>query len=375
MKRIKVLHLTSSPRGIGGVERLLLDMAGHYDSSKFEVSHCNLFCEEDGNGIFAKALKATGLRYFAIKGRRWFELPFILAALWRILGREQIDILHLHMLHATILGGLAAAFRPRVRTMVTRHYTSILIRNRALRSLDRFFTRRADSVIAISEYVKNDLIGSGIDHGKITVIFNGTDIARLDRAAKDNDTEAFAGSPLIGSVGSLTKRKGHEFLLRAMPEVLSQFPDAHLAIVGEGPEQERLLEVIDELGINANVELVGFRPNVAPFLGTLDIYVHPSLLEPFGIAILEAMTARKCVIACAVEGVPELISEGETGFLVPPADPDQLAKALCHALSEPDRCRRMGEAGRRRVVDEFSIERTVRLYETLYPSSCSPKKT
>ncbi len=98
----------------------------------------------------------------------------------------------------------------------------------------------------------------------------------------------------------------------------------------------------------------------------LNLYVHPSVLEPFGIAILEAMASRKCVVASRVEGIPEIIVEGETGFLAEPEDPGQLAQVICNALADETKLQQMGESGRRRVEDIFSIEATVRAYQNLY---------
>lgn len=366
MKKIKILHLTSSPRGIGGVERLLLDMAGKYDASRFDVAHCNLFCSERGTGAFSQALKDTGARYFEIKGRKWFELPQIFFRLVSILRAERFDVLHLHMLHATILGGFTAIFAPKTKVVVTRHYTVALVNKPLLKWLDTFFTKRADRVAAISDYVKRDLMKNGVNPEAIRVVHNGTDIDAFDRAASDADFPRNEKTFLIGTVGSLTPRKGHEHLIRALPLILRENPDCELVVVGEGPEMPHLQALGTNLRLESKIRFAGFRKDVPQILKTFDLYVHPSLFEPFGIAILEAMAARKCVVATAVEGVPELIVNGVAGYLVPPADPQMLAEVINKAISDAGRLSRSGEEGRKRVEENFSIAKTVCGYQRLY---------
>jgi len=366
MKKIKVLHLTSSPRGIGGVERLLLDMAGKYDALTFDVGHCNLFCADLGTGEFSQALKDTGARYFEIKGRKWFELPRILFRLITLLRAERFDVLHLHMLHATILGGFAAIFVPKTKVVVTRHYTVALVNKPLLKWLDIFFTKRADRVAAISDYVKRDLMKNGVNPEAISIVHNGTDIDAFDRAAGDADFPRKEKAFLMGTVGSLTHRKGHEHLIRALPLILRENPACELVVVGEGPELPHLQALSTELRLENKIRFAGFRKDIPQILRSFDLYVHPSLFEPFGIAILEAMAARKCVVATAVEGVTEIVVDGKTGHLVPPADADRLAEAINEAISDAGRLSRSGEEGRKRVEENFSIAKTVSGYQRLY---------
>lgn len=366
MDKIKVLHVTSTPRGIGGVERLLLDMARHYDLTRFSVAHCNLFDQAGGAGLFPTALRATGLPYFQIDGHRWYDLPKILRDLSSLIRRENFDVVHLHMVHATILGGLVGRSSPRSHVVVTKHYTYDLVDSVGPRLLDRLFTNRADAVAAVSHHVARDLLGHGAPEAKITVIHNGTDLDSFDRrAAEPLHQLGSRRGLLIGCLGSLHPRKGHQYLIRAMPHVLVEFPNVHLVVWGEGSERKRLEQLSSRLNAEHAVTFAGFAANVPAALRQIHLFVHPSVGEAFGIAILEAMAAGKAVVATDVQGIPEIVAHGVTGLLVPP-DPIAIAQALCRLLKNAHEREKMGRAARVRVAQQFDIRKTVRSYEQLY---------
>ena len=367
MRKIKILHLTSTPHGIGGVERLLLDMAAHYDRDRFSVAHCNLFDETGGEGPFPTALRATGLPCFEIEGRRWNDVPRLVRELVRLIRREQIDVLHLHMVHATIVGGLTAWLLNPARVVLSKHYQYAMLSGRFARLLDRTFTNRAEAVAAVSQCVQRDLVRHGMAPGRTRVIYNGIDLKMFDRrAAEKTPLARDGGGPLLACLGSLHPVKGQEFLLRAMPDILRQHPGARLFLIGEGRERARLEQMRESLGIRDVVMMPGFQRNVPAILPQIDLCVHPSVDEAFGLVLLEAMAAGKAVVATSVGGIPEIVAEGRTGLLVPPRDPAALARAVCTVLADPEQRANMGAAGRARVEQEFTIQKTMRDYETLY---------
>jgi glycosyltransferase involved in cell wall biosynthesis len=156
-----------------------------------------------------------------------------------------------------------------------------------------------------------------------------------------------------------------------MPGLLVEFPRTRLIIVGEGSERVRLQELVTSLGLDKHVTLAGFRTDVPELLQRMDVYVQPSLHESFGIVLLEAMAAGLPVVASEVEGIPEIVADGETGYLVPVGDSEALANAVRSLLRDTELRRKMGETGRRRVAKEFDIKKTVRSYEQLYEELCS----
>lgn len=132
MKKIKVLHLTSTPKGLGGAEKLLIDMADKYDRSRFEVSYCNLFSEDPANSLFEAALQKKGVVVHSISGKRLFDIPSVVFGLRKLIVQEGFDILHTHLLHATIIGAAVASTIHRLKVVVTKHYTQDLISDRKI---------------------------------------------------------------------------------------------------------------------------------------------------------------------------------------------------------------------------------------------------
>ncbi|MBX3289129.1 MAG: hypothetical protein KF855_07255 [Acidobacteria bacterium] len=132
MKRIKVLHLTSTPKGLGGAEKLLIDMADKYDPDLFDVSYCNIFSEDPVNGIFERSLRSKGVNVHSFSGKSIFSLPSLILRLRKLIVQNNIDILHSHLLHATIIGAAVASTIPSLKVAVTKHYTEDLVSDRKL---------------------------------------------------------------------------------------------------------------------------------------------------------------------------------------------------------------------------------------------------
>ncbi len=369
---LRVLQLTSSPWGIGGVERLLLDSAGRFDRDRFEISYCNLFDEKDGNGEFSGGLRQRGAPYFHIPGCRYRDLPGIVLRLASLLRREKIQVLQVQMLHATIVGVVAARLARVPVVLVNRQYTDEGYDNHGalIRKLDLSLTQTANHVTTCSAQVRDTILSqTTLPPERVGVIHNGIDLAAFDAAAR-------AGSPfwdrswengiLLGTAGSLNPRKGHADLLHALARVLKVRPDVRLVIVGEGRERARLEALADRLGIRSKVLLAGFQMDVATLMQHLTFYVHPSRHEPFGISLIEAMGARKAIVASAVGGIPDIVVDGQTGLLVPPSDPESLAEAILRLIREPEAAQRMGERGRARVEECFTISTVVDRYQELF---------
>lgn len=358
---MKILHVTSTRYGIGGVERLLLDLSDKYDPADAEFIYANLFDDANGAGAFPTDIKRRGLEYVQIDGHGMSDAPSMASKLRRVIRENSVDIVHLHMMKATIVGWLATR-RLGVPTVVTRHYTQKLIAKHPapIRWLDKAALRGVDRIISISASVRDDMIAGGIAPEKIVVVHNGLDIEAFDRQAASGDKiERWPGKFVIGTVGSLTKRKGHRFLVEGFARIADRLPNAQVVIVGEGPERQDLERLAADMGVADRVVLHGFESNIPALLRQFDVYVHPATDEPFGIAVLEAMAAEKPVIATAVDGVPEIVTDGITGRLVPAEDPDAIAAALVGEIPGAERVRK-------EVEDRFSITRTAEGYLETY---------
>lgn len=243
-------------------------------------------------------------------------------------------------------------------------------RKRWHRTLDRLTSRLTRASVCVSEGVRRFSVATaGLNPDRLVVIPNGVDPARFDAAgviprssfgAADDDFLALA-------VGRLDAQKGLDDLLAAAERVISARPRFRLAIVGDGPLRDQLAAAIAERPTLADRVLrLGRRDDVPELLRSADLLVHAAHWEGMPNVILEAMAARRPVVATAVEGAEDLVVPGETGWLVPPKAPDQLAEALLEAVDDPESSRRMGRAGRARVEADYSVNRVVSLYDELW---------
>jgi glycosyltransferase involved in cell wall biosynthesis len=175
-------------------------------------------------------------------------------------------------------------------------------------------------------------------------------------------------------VAVFRKLKGHRYLLEATKEILHFCPEAKLLLAGAGPQEKNLLRIIEEEGIGPSVILPGFRDDVPQVLNTLDVFVFPSLEEALGTAVLEAMAMKKPVVATRVGGIPEVVQEGKTGYLVEPGNPGAIAGKVIPLLQDKDLCQKMGIQGRHRVEAYYDNRLMVQRIEQLYQRLMEKRK-
>jgi len=177
---------------------------------------------------------------------------------------------------------------------------------------------------------------------------------------------ARSNGPKVLAVGRLTEEKGMDVLLRALPQVVKRFPGVRVRIAGDGDLRDQLMALSRRLGLDECVAFLGFRRDVPALMAQADLMVMPSRWEGLPIALLEAVAAGLPVVASAVAGIPEVIADGETGWLVAPDDPEALAAAISDALLDPCEARRRAQLAHARARADFSIEATVARVDRLY---------
>jgi glycosyltransferase involved in cell wall biosynthesis len=226
----------------------------------------------------------------------------------------------------------------------------------------RYELEKVDLVFPVSQRIQQSLEAGGVSHARLQTLYSGLDMSQIPDHLNGEETRERVGIPkkalVLGTVANLFARKGYETMLRALPVLLASFPDIHYLIVGTGDAtyEGRLRALAKEQGMTKHVHFAGFQSSVFPYLAVMDVYVHPALMEGFGIAVLEAMSMGKPVVATTTGGLPEIVQDGETGLLVPPGDPDALAKTLSILLHDPARRKMLGDAGRARVETHFTVE-------------------
>lgn len=357
-----VLAIESS--GPGGAENVVLRLAEELRRTGDHPIVATL-----RPGWLTRRAEEAGFPVWVDPQRHGVDLSWVVRFAQR-LRRERIDILHAHEPTMSLFGGTAAIVA-RVHALSTlhgRHHISARrLRVLAYRALRAFGVE----IVAVSQDLADFLAQElGLPASALRVVNNGIPLssppALSGRAARTAAARAALSLPLDGpllvAVGNLYPVKDHATLLRAAAFV----PEAHVAIAGRGDEEENLRRLADELGISERIHLLGLQENVELVLEAGDVFVQPSLSEGLPLAILEAMAACLPVVATAVGGVGEAVLESETGFLVPPGDPERLADGLRRVLESGDGGRALAAAGRSRVEAEFSVIEMARRYRKFY---------
>ena len=236
----------------------------------------------------------------------------------------------------------------------------------------RYELDRVEVAIAISRQIEQSLITGGVSMSRVRTLYSGIDCSSRQSTRDDQAIRRLIGVPneavLLGTVANLFPRKGYEVMLRALPAIVHAVPTVHYVIVGSDDHgyADRLTRLASELTIADRVHIVGFQDPVQPFLAALDLYLHPALMEGFGIAVVEAMAMGKAVVATTAGGLPEVVAQGETGLLVPPGDVDSLAATVVSLLKDKVRREQMGRCGKARAQEHFSLDASVMQVEQLY---------
>ncbi len=366
MTKPTILHLIDC-LFIGGGEMQMVDLLRRIDREKFRPL---VGCLRK-QGQLLPVLEQAGIPVmeFPVRGKLFYprSLREILR-LARFMRREGVKIVQTQDLYSHLVG-VPAALIAQVPVVVTNRldlgHTMKRWHRRALKGLSFGITR----VMANSEGVRTMLIeAEKIDPQRIELIYNGVDLdAFLIPPKEEGRLPLEPGDRPIVVVANLWPVKGHEILLEAAVRVAAFYPRAKFVLVGTGAARRAILEArARALSIEKQVLFLGPRQDVPQLLPQMEISVLPSLAEGFSNAILESMAAALPMVATDVGGNREAIVEGETGFLVPPSDPEALADRILRLLGDRALAQRMGRAGKRRIETTFSLQRMVAETERFY---------
>ena len=285
------------------------------------------------------------------------------------------DVVHVHSRRGADLWGGAAAARAGVPAVLTRRVDSAEPRPWA-----RLKFRPYARIVALSRAIEAQLAACGIGAERVARIASAVDTQRYrpDPSARARvlaELGLARDALVVGVVAQLIERKGHDRLLAALPEVARRIPRVNVVLFGRGPREAALREELRALGLDGRTRVAGFRPDLPELLPGLDLLVHPARREGLGAALLEAASCGLPIVAAPVGGVPDVIEDGRTGWLVDCADPAVLADALARLLSDSAERKRLGEAARRDVERRFSVGAMVdahlRLYATIAQAAAS----
>jgi glycosyltransferase involved in cell wall biosynthesis len=354
---LRVVHVTLG-LDVGGQEQLLVEMARHADPRRVSL----LFVSLTGRGALADDIEACGWPVTALGAPPGLR-PGLVARLACLFRRTRPDIVHTHDDRPNIHGAPAARLAGVPVVIHTRHHQGAHLSGRQ-RLLVRLVSSCDDRFVCISHDSRTWACRQGISPHRLRVLHNGIDLMRF--AYRGPDPTGYAVL-----VARLSPEKGIDVLLQAMSRMVPNQADFRVQIAGDGPGRATLEQQARQLGVDGHVRFLGTVRDVPELLAGARLFVLPSRTEGISLTLLEAMARGLPVVATNVGGNPEVVANGETGLLVPPDHPQELAQAIGQLWNSPDLGARMGERGRQRVCEQFDIKKMVAEYEALYRGGLS----
>jgi len=373
---IKVLHLIDSG-GLYGAEMVLLNLVEEQVKVGLKPLVLSAGTPDIVEKPIERAAQERNLPVCKWRMKAGLNLTEALKIL-RFAQREGVHVIHSHGYKFNLLMGIWPKSLRKIPVITTVHGYVVAPRYSKMwlyQKLDRLILPRIEKVVFVSRAMLDQSFFKDLKLNSYVVVNNGINIEaeshKLCEQAKQSHELiskfiANRNGPVIGAIGRLAKEKGYNFLLAAFKEVLSDYPDALLVIVGEGPERKNLEDAIDALEIKKSVLLAGFQTQVYHFLRSFDLYVMPSLTEAMPMGILEAMLARAPIIASAVGGIPECLEGGKAGVLVPPADVPALTNALRSLLETGEKRQELTEMANVLVRSRYSSKSMSDNYHLIY---------
>lgn len=368
-KKIRVMYLASNPEWAGAEVHLATLADSMRDDGRIDVSVCVFH-----NGRLVDYLKAHGIKVNVLPLKFLFDVSVIFK-LAKLLKEEGIDILHTHGYKSNVIGVLASRLNNNNLCVRTEHgltepfFGINKIKMSIYEYLDylsgRFMTNK---IISVSSEIKKN-VSAKYPKNKIEIIYNGIDVSQDDTVKQSvlkNELGISCDSFIIGIVGRMVPVKGHEYFISAAQLILEKRSDVRFLIVGDGPLRQEIQSNIPA-SLSKYIKFTGFRNDAKDVINIMDIIVFSSLSEGVPYVLLEAMAAKKAVVATRVGGLAEVILDGKNGLLVDSKDAKGIAEKCLYLLENKNIIQSMGEEARKTVRDNFSKdkmkEKTICLYE------------
>jgi len=355
--RLRILH-TEAATAFGGQEFCIYK---EMVAMRERGHHLEAVCQPHAE--LTQRLRDAGFTVHTINMDGPVNFMRSVAFVRRVAARGRFDVVNTHSRSDTVRAAMGARLARTPLIVRTRHLA------KPINSLYAY-TWLAHRVIAVSRHVHRQLLDGGAAPQSIATIHSPIVLPESDGQGSVRQELGLPDDALVvGCVAVMRAEKGHADLIDAFHQVLATFPHAHLVLAGDGmPVFERLKAQVQSLGLASCVHFLGRRHDIGNVLQAFDVFALPTHREAFGTAFVEAAAMGVPVIGTDVGGVPETMQAGVTGLLVPPRDPAALAAALESLLADPERRRRMGEAGREFIRGQglFSADRTAQLVESAY---------
>jgi glycosyltransferase involved in cell wall biosynthesis len=318
------------------------------------------------DSLLAERAERAGISVYGVERR--CSRPAAALLIRRLLRGPMVDVVHANEPHALTAAWLAGAHR-RVPLIVSRRIAIPLSSG----SISRARYRAASRIVAISHFVRESVLASGLPGEAVEVIYDGVELPAQFSDQERRHARARHAIPedriCLGNVAALVPEKGQALLIRALADLRAKFPQCMALLAGEGPELGNLQDLARRLRLGDTVRFSGFVPDVESVHAATDVFVFPSHEEPLGSALLTAMGYGLPVVAVGRGGIPEVVQHGSNGLLIPGLDPAALASEIARLLADHTRAERLGQAARGTIASGFSagkmVGATLELYQRL----------
>jgi glycosyltransferase involved in cell wall biosynthesis len=366
-KKIKILYLTHSLTW-GGLEKVIFQLGKYLDKNIYQII---VVYWKDGD-YYETYLKEAGIEVIRIKSYIW-SAKFIFSVA-KIIREKNIDIVHSWFPDEDLVSIISSLLSFKKVYRVASFQVPFFVKKLHFlryKIIGRLFRK----IICCSEWYRQLILrGCGLENFRVITIHNSVDLRNFPNKPSDYEIKKNRSEfgikeedKLILCAARLSPEKGIDILIEAMSIIKKHIPHVKLLIVGDGPQKTELISQVRKLDLVGDVIFAGFRKDIEKIYYLSDIFVLPSREEPFGIVLIEAMTAKKPICATRVGGIPELVEDGKNGILVNAGDVTGLAKSIIQLLSMPkSELEKMGEKGYLLCKEKFSVEKMVSLYEKTY---------
>ena len=363
----RITHIIKAT-GIAGAERHLITMLPELDSQSFDI--CVIVLTEPKKPVdqLFIALQQAGVKTERMIINRHAD-PYLVIRLARRLRDLAPSVVHTHLLHADLYGTIAARIAGVPAIISSRHNDDPFRARWPLLFLLRIINRYTNRFIAISERVRAFTIKTEkVPTSVVDTVYYGLPVdEQKNRQVIDaRDEFGLPKGPLVVCAARLTEQKGHKWLVRGFRSVVDQLPETSLLLLGDGPMRAYLEDTVVNLDLDQNVRFAGWRTDVMDILPSTDLFVIASEWEGFGLSLLEAMSFSLPIVATDVGGIPEVVLDGQTGWLVKSRDSDALAGSILAALRSPYKMLEYGQRGKLRLQNTFSVQRMIFDTEKIY---------
>jgi glycosyltransferase involved in cell wall biosynthesis len=365
MKRPARVVFMSHTLAVGGAEEMVLNLMRHLPRDRFDPRVCCI----GEPGPMGEEIARSGGQVVALDACPGLRHPFDVLRIRRFLRLHQPDIVHTFLLTASVYGRFAALLA-RVPVIVGTEVNMYSDKRGRHILAERLLAGRTDYIVTSAEAVRRFYIDQlGIAEDRIGVIYNAVDFDMIRSTVSRADMRRELGidgqTIVAGVIARLHEQKGHDVLLAALASEPA-LAGVHLLVIGDGALRPTLESLASALGLAERVRFLGARRDLGNLLGAMDVFVLPSRWEGLPLSLVLAMGAGRPVVATSVAGIPEVVTDGVDGLLVPPGDSVALGRALARVVGNRPLSEALGAAGARSVLPRFGVDRYVESVSQLY---------